>query len=54
LYWDFIARHEARFAKNTRMALTLRNWRARSDADKAAIRARAAEILVRLRKGDRI
>jgi deoxyribodipyrimidine photolyase-related protein len=54
LYWDFIARHEARFAKNTRMALTLRNWRARTDADKTAIRARAGEILVRLREGARI
>ena len=45
LYWDFIARHETRFAKNPRMALPIRNWSGRSASDKAAIRTRAAELL---------
>jgi len=54
LYWDFMARHEARFAKNPRMALPIRNWRARAARDKAAIRERAADILGRIERGERL
>ena len=54
LYWDFIARNETRFAKNTRMSLTLRNWQGRTAADKTAIRTRAAGLRGALRAGDRI
>ena len=54
LYWDFIARHENRFAANPRMALPLRNWQRRSDADKDAIRARARRLLERVAAGERL
>ncbi len=54
LYWDFMARHEQRFARNTRMALPLRNWRAKDEAEKTAIRARAAELRERLAAGGRL
>ncbi len=54
LYWDFMARHEERFAKNMRMSLPIRNWRGRDPETKAAIRARAAELRAKLRAGERI
>jgi len=54
LYWDFIARHEAKFAANTRMALPLRNWRGRDRETKAAIRARATQLRGTLRDGGRL
>jgi deoxyribodipyrimidine photolyase-related protein len=54
LYWDFIARHETRFAKNPRMALPIRNWSGRSASDKAAIRTRAAELLRKIERGERL
>jgi deoxyribodipyrimidine photolyase-related protein len=54
LYWDFIARNEARFAKNTRMSLPLRNWLRRDDEDKSAIRAQAAQLRKRLADGERL
>jgi len=44
LYWDFLMRHETLLAGNQRMALQVRNLGRVSDADRAAIRARAAEI----------
>ncbi len=44
LYWDFLARHEARLSANQRMALQVKNLR-RLDADqRAAIAARADVI----------
>ena len=45
LYWDFIARHETRFAANPRMAMPLRTWAKMTPARQAALRARAAEVL---------
>ncbi len=45
LYWDFIARHAARFARNPRMAMPLRTL-AKMEAGKvAAMRAEAARFL---------
>ncbi|WP_430465987.1 cryptochrome/photolyase family protein [Tabrizicola sp.] len=45
LYWDFIARHEARFANNPRMAMPVRTLRG-MDADKRAqIREEASRFL---------
>ncbi|MBX7104109.1 MAG: cryptochrome/photolyase family protein [Gemmataceae bacterium] len=42
LYWDFLARHEAQWAKNPRMSMQLKNLK-RIDADtRAAIRRQAA------------
>jgi deoxyribodipyrimidine photolyase-related protein len=54
LYWDFIARHEDRFASNRRMTLPVRNWRGRADSDKAAIRERARDVLARIARGERL
>ncbi len=54
LYWDFMARHEERFAKNPRMALPIRNWRGRDPEVKAAIRKRAAFLRETLRAGGRL
>ena len=51
LYWDFIARNEKRFASNTRMSLTMRNWASRDPAVKTAIRKRAAALRTTLRAG---
>ena len=48
LYWDFLARHRARFADHPRTALMWRNL-ARKDADElAAIRRQAAALRERL------
>ncbi len=44
LYWDFLMRHETRLAANPRMALQVKNMARLKDADKTAIRARAAAI----------
>ena len=45
LYWDFIARHEARFARNPRMAMPLRTLRAMEPSRREAIRADATTFL---------
>ncbi len=42
LYWDFIARHEQRFAGNPRMAAIYASWRKMSPETRSALRARAA------------
>jgi len=44
LYWDFLDRHEARFAPHPRMALQVKNLRRLSEADRAAISAQAEAI----------
>jgi len=44
LYWDFLARHEERFAKHPRMALQVRNLARISSAERAQIAERAAAI----------
>ena len=45
LYWDFIARHAARFAGNPRMAMPVRSWAKMDPARQAALRAQAAAFL---------
>ena len=44
LYWDFLARHEQRFAKHPRMALQVKNLARLSPAERAAIAARADRL----------
>ncbi len=51
LYWDFIARHAARFASNARMTMPLRNWDRMPADRRGAIRARAAAFLAELEAG---
>ena len=45
LYWDFIDRHEARFAKNPRMSMPVKTLRAMEPARRAAIRDEASRFL---------
>jgi deoxyribodipyrimidine photolyase-related protein len=45
LYWDFIARHEDKLAKNTRMAMPYRNWAKQSAETRKATREQAARFL---------
>ncbi len=54
LYWDFMRRNERRFASNPRMSLPLRNWRAKPEADKSAIAARAKQLRERMQAHGRI
>lgn len=44
LYWDFLARHEERLARNPRMALQVRNLARLSGADRAAITKQVADL----------
>ena len=54
LYWDFIARHERRFAGNNRMAMPLRNWARMSPARRAGIRARAETFLAAMERDEHV
>jgi len=45
LYWDFLARHEQRLAKNPRMALQVKNVGRLPGAERAKIAERAVRIL---------
>jgi deoxyribodipyrimidine photolyase-related protein len=44
LYWDFLLRHEARFANHPRMALQVKNLKRIEEPERQAIRARVLEI----------
>lgn len=48
LYWDFMARHEALFARNPRMSLPLRNLARMDPARRAAIAAQAEKFRAEL------
>jgi len=52
LYWDFIARHERRFAGNNRMAMPLRTWEKMAPDRRDALRARAAAFLAAMDAGE--
>ena len=44
LYWDFFDRNRSRLATNHRLAMTYQQLRRMSEADRAAIAARAADL----------
>jgi deoxyribodipyrimidine photolyase-related protein len=44
LYWDFLLRHEARFAKHPRMALQVKNLARLDAAERVGVTARAHSI----------
>ncbi len=44
LYWDFLMRHEGRFASHPRMALQVKNLARIAPAERAAIASRAAAV----------
>ncbi|ARJ69098.1 cryptochrome/photolyase family protein [Paracoccus contaminans] len=52
LYWDFIARHADRWARNPRMAVIVKAWAAKPAEEQAALRAAAAAHLGALRGYD--
>ena len=52
LYWDFIARHQERFAGNNRMAMPLMAMKKMAPGKIDALRARAATFLEAMDKGE--
>ena len=54
LYWDFIARHADRFAGNNRMAMPLMGLKRMAPTRLSAIRTRAAQLLDRLDRGEKL
>ncbi len=53
LYWDFLERHEARFARHPRTALQWRNLARRPAHERAAVRAQAQALRASLSDGSR-
>ncbi len=53
LYWDFLERHEARFARHPRTALQWRNLARRTPEQRAAVREEAMALRTRLAAGSR-
>lgn len=47
MYWDFLARHEERFAKNGRMLFQIKNLRNKDPEQLSAIRDQAAQVLAK-------
>jgi deoxyribodipyrimidine photolyase-related protein len=53
LYWNFIGRHEERFARNPRMAQMVRTWQKFAPERQAEVRADATRFLATLTYDDR-
>ena len=45
LYWNFLDVHEKEFSGNPRTALMVKNLQRMSDQERAAVRAKAGEML---------
>ena len=54
LYWDFLARHGKRFAKNRRMTLQMKNVQRKAPGELAEIRRRAKDLRRRIDAGERV
>lgn len=54
LYWHFLERHRARFAKNRRMAMIYRGWDKRAPEDRERILQDAEQWLCRLEAGETV
>jgi len=52
LYWDFMARHEQRFAGNNRMQIPIANWQRMAEEKRVAIRGKAAAFLAAMDGGE--
>lgn len=50
MYWDFLARNEQKLGGNARMQLAYKNWYNKEPAQQQALRAKAAEYLIKLEK----
>lgn len=48
LYWDFLARNESQLGQNARMQLAYKNWHNKDAEQQQAIRAQAAQWLIKI------